>query len=328
MIRKLQSAFVRLVVCAGFAAVFAWTQDAGPQTATTPLVISGVVMEPGINQPVADAEITVSEFVRQLYKVTELAKGKTDIRGAFRFDLDKFATYLVGVNKAGYSVVGGDAQVTLDLNRDHPRREVQFSLVSTGELTGHVVDDETGMPIRNFHVKVAELIYRQGEPGWAGGATSPTDENGRFAASNRRLGNYLVQVVPQVLDKDQLQTQFTSADLEKVDLDYPNSYWPGGHDLDSASPVRIPSGGSVSAGTVRVKKVPFYRIHVSLPAGTCAPGEKIQVITEMAQFQTSVAGDILCDKDFLLRNYQSGRYLLYLLSPPGGGTPHARCNAV
>ena len=48
--------------------MFRWSTDsadAGPRTATTPLVISGVVMEPGANQPVADAEITVSEFVRQ-----------------------------------------------------------------------------------------------------------------------------------------------------------------------------------------------------------------------------------------------------------------------
>jgi hypothetical protein len=39
-------------------------------------VISGVVMEPGVNRPVADAEITVAEFVFQPYKYTEVAKGK------------------------------------------------------------------------------------------------------------------------------------------------------------------------------------------------------------------------------------------------------------
>ena len=73
----------------------------------------------------------------------------------------------------------------------------------------------------------------------------------------------------------------------------------------------------MSVGTVRVKKANFYRIHVSIPASTCTPGQKIQFNTEMVQFQQSVTGEVPCDKDFLLRYFQPGSYQLYLLSPPG-----------
>ena len=72
----------------------AWAQEAAPRAG-----ISGVVTEPGVNQPVPDAEITVAEFVRQPYKYTEIAKSKTDLQGAFHFELDKFATYIVMANK-------------------------------------------------------------------------------------------------------------------------------------------------------------------------------------------------------------------------------------
>src|SRR6185437_17102371 len=76
--------------------VCAWAQD-------TKAVISGVVTEPGVNQPVADAEITVAEFVQQPYKYTVIAKTKTDLQGKYRVELDKFANYIVSAKKEGYS---------------------------------------------------------------------------------------------------------------------------------------------------------------------------------------------------------------------------------
>ena len=264
---------VRLALFAGLAAAFAWSQ----QAATPRVSIGGIVTEPGVNQPLADAEITVIEFVRQPYKTTEVAKGKTDLQGAFHFDLDKFATYIVQAHKPGYSDGGGSlngASEQVVLDKDHLSREVRFSLVRTGELTGRVVDDETGMPVPNFRVAVKELNYLRGDAIWGGVPVEPTDAEGRFVATGARPGNYLVQVIPQILYKEQLQVQFTPADLETVDRDYPNSYWPGGHGLDSASTVRVPSGGSVGAGSVRVKKESFYRIHISIPLWFPARREK------------------------------------------------------
>ncbi len=307
------------IVLLWLAGIAAWAQDAPTQRA----VISGVVMEPGVNQPVADAEITVAEFVRQPYKYTEVAKSKTDLQGAFHFELDKFATYIVAAKKQGYSESTGSlggAQEQVVVDKDHLSHTVRFALSRTGEITGRVVDDETGMPIPNFHIRVMGVHYSRGEAIWSGGEVSPTDADGRFVAKDREPGNYLAQVAPQTLGKERLMTQFTERDLQTVDSDYANAYWPGGQGLDSVSMVQLQPGGSTSVGTIRVRKTSFYRVRVSIPPAGCGPEEKLRLDAEMLQFEASAGGQVPCGGDFLLRNLQRGSYQLYLYSD--SKTPH------
>ena len=290
------------------ATVSAWAQQ---QRA----VISGVVMEPGVNQPVADAEITVAEFVRQPYKYTDIAKSKTDLQGAFHFELDKFATSIVKASKPGYSESTGSlsgAQEQVVVDKDHLQHTVRFSLSHNGEITGRVVDDDTGMPIPNFHVQIMGVRYLRGEAIWTGGEVSPTDADGRFVAKGREPGNYVGQVVPQVLGKEELLTQFTDHDIETVDTDYANAFWPGGQGLDSASLVQLQPGGSASVGTIRAKKTSFYRVRMSIPSDKCAPGETMTIDAETLQSEMSVGGKVPCGSDFVLRNLQRGSYVLYL----------------
>ena len=279
-------------------------------------VISGVVMEPGVNQPVADVEITVAEFVRQPYKYTEVAKTKTDLEGAFHFELNKFATYVVSAKKLGYSESTGSlsgAQEQVVVDKDHLRHTVRFALSRSGEITGRVVDDETGTPIPNFHLQVMDLHYSRGEAIMGGDEVSPTDADGRFVAKDREPGNYVAQVVPQTLSyKESMMTKFTERDLQTVDTDYASAYWPGGQGLDSASLVQLQPGGSASVGTIRVKKTSFYRVRVSILAAGCAPEEKLMLNAQMLQFRASAGGEVPCGDDFLLRNLQPGSYVLYL----------------
>jgi len=300
-------------------AVSAWAQQ---QRA----VISGVVMEPGVNQPVADAEITIAEFEFQPHKYNEVAKGKTDLQGAFRFEVDKFSNYLVTAQKPGYSESTGSlggAQEQVMVDKDHLQRTVRFALSRNGEITGRVVDDETGMPIPNFHVQVMGIHYSRGEAIMSGGEVSPTDTDGRFVAKDREPGNYVAQVVPQTLGKERLMTQFTDRDLHAVDTDYANAYWPGGQGLDSASLVQLQSGGSASVGTIRVKKTSFYRVRVSIPSTGCAPEENLMLEAQMLQFEASAGGQVPCGGDFLLRNLQPGGYVLYLFDT-GQAEPRKR----
>jgi hypothetical protein len=90
-----------------------------------------------------------------------------------------------------------------------PVRPFQISTVvsarrgraKTAKCTGRVVDDQTGMPIANFHVRVMGVRYSRGEAIWSGGTVLPTDEEGRFVSKDREPGNYVAQVVPQVLSR-------------------------------------------------------------------------------------------------------------------------------
>ncbi len=294
------------------AGIAAWGQNAAAPRG----VINVIVMEAGLNRPVPDAEVTVAEFVFQPYKYTEVSKAKTDLNGAVRLDVDKFATYIVKVRKPGYSEATGSlggAQEEVSVDQDHATHSLQFSLARMGEVTGRVVDDETGMPLANFHVQVMGVHFSRGEAIWSGGPVSPTDEDGRFVSPDREPGNYVAQVGPQTLGKDRLMKQFTERDVQTVDVDYGNAYWPGGQGLDSASLVRLEPGGSASVGTIRVRKTSFYRVHVSLPRGSCTPGESMMIDAMMRQFEASSAGEVACGRDFLLRNLQHGSYMLYVL---------------
>ena len=300
-------------------AVSAWGQQ---QRA----VISGVVMEPGVNQPVADAEITIAEFEFQPHKYNEVAKGRTDLQGAFHFEVDKFANYLVTAQKPGYSESTGSlggAQEQVLVDKDHLQHTVRFALSRNGEITGRVVDDETGMPIPNFHVRVLDLHYSRGEAIMGGGEVSPTDTDGRFVAKDREPGKYIAHVVPQTLGKDSLMTQFTDRDLQAIDTDYANAYWPGGQGLDSAGLVQLQPGGSASVGTIRVKKTSFYRVRVSIPSAGCAPEEELVLEAQMLQFEVSSGGQVPCGGDFLLRDLQPGSYVLYLFDT-GQAEPRKR----
>ncbi len=293
------------------AGIAAWAQDAAAPRGA----INVVVMEAGLNRPVPDAEVTVAEYAFQPPKYTEVANGKTDLQGAVKLETDKFANYLVRVKKPGYSESTGSlsgAQQEVMVDKDHLSHTLRFSLSRTGEITGRVVDDETGMPLANFHVQVMGVHFSRGEAIWTGGKVPPTDEDGRFVSQDREPGNYVAQVTPQTLSKDRLMTQFTERDLETVDVDYRNAYWPGGYGLDSASLVRLEPGGSASVGTIRVKKTSFYRVRVSIPSAGCAPEEKMMIDAEMKQFEVSAAGQVSCGGDFLLRTLQPGSYMLYL----------------
>jgi hypothetical protein len=257
----------------------------------------------------------VAEFVFQPHKYNEVAKGKTDLQGAFRFEVDKFANYLVTAKKPGYSestgsLGGAEEQVVVD--KDHLQHTVRFALSRNGEITGRVVDDETGMPIPNFHVQVMGVHYSRGEAIMGGSEVPPTDTDGRFVAKDREPGNYVAQVVPQTLSKERLMTQFTDRDLQTVDTDYANAYWPGGQGLDAASLVQLQPGGSAGVGTIRVKKTSFYRVRLSIPSDGCAPEEKLLLDAQMLQFRASAGGQVPCGGDFVLRNLQPGSYVLYL----------------
>jgi hypothetical protein len=131
-------------------------------------------------------------------------------------------------------------------------------------------------------------------------------------ATGLRPGNYLVEIRPQGFDKEQILEKFSEDDLQASDHDYQRSYWPGGGGFDSVLPVQVMSGGSSSVGTMRARKVDFHRIHLSIPASGC-PGEKVQISAEMLQFLDGGGfGGGTCGKDYLLRNFEPGAYMLYL----------------
>src|SRR5206468_2831784 len=125
--------------------------------AASPGEIRGSVIEAGTNHGIADTEITVRlmgpRVIGQVITNKELAKINTDGQGNFRYQPPEFGEYILMARKDGYTAMSGNpmrgapsTQINVILDADHPSRQVQFLLGSEGQLTGRVVDDETGQP--------------------------------------------------------------------------------------------------------------------------------------------------------------------------------------
>jgi 5-hydroxyisourate hydrolase-like protein (transthyretin family) len=224
--------------------------------------IRGTVLEGGTNVPLADAKITVS--VLDNYSLKEVTKTTTDANGAFRVTMDKLDQYIVRAEKPGHTYDGknpmrhtpsNQAQVKLD--KAHLSADARLFLVRAGELTGQVVDADTGTPIANLQVYPITLLYSNGRPAQIGDKAAVTGSEGQFVATDLQPGSYLVKIRPQTLDKEQFQGNFSPDDLKVVDRDYQRSYWPGGGGFDMALPVRVLPGSSTSVGTIKARKGPF-----------------------------------------------------------------------
>lgn len=315
--------------CSG-AALFA-AQDSAPKPPKPE--IRGLVIEPGTANPIPDVDVTLvrlpmtgPRIVSTAIKPDIIDVTKTDATGAFSFSVDKMGDYRVEAYKEGFrtdSPTGSSVTVTLD--DDHPRREVKFLLTHPGELSGRVLDEETHKPLPKVSVHAATLRYSHGRPIAFPAGAATTDIEGRFTITGLQPGKYIVRVWSHLYSQaegqarpeacehglERISTNFSEDDLKTVDWDYEPSWWPGGAGLDSAYPMLLTSGTSLSFGDVLARKKPAYSVRVSV-ASTCGPKDTVKWdVVPLTVAQTfSEAGSAPCGKDILLRGLLPGRYRL------------------
>jgi hypothetical protein len=277
---------MKILLLVLFAAqIFAQDNAAGPEVPVT-------VIEPGIEHGVADADVAIFEVKDQGKKA---GKVTTDSQGKFRFQLERFGEYFVTASKEGY---GGDSRIYVTLSADHPNREIEFRLGRTGELTGRVVDEETGEPLVNFKIEVATFSYLNGRPQTGNPTLANTDDDGRFAVSDLNPGRYVVVARPR--------ERVTQSSDTGPSTDYEVSYWPGGRRFDTVAPVTLISGGSTDVGVMKLRKMPLYAVRVAISETNCKVGESVRISTAIGSAEGS------CGETSLLRNFQPGAYGLIL----------------
>lgn len=297
--------------------------SAGQQNAAIPPAqpeIRGVVLEPGSNVAVPDAEVML--FVQEPgpiklnggWKTEPTSKGKTDSAGSFSFSLDKPGAYRVEAKKTGYSAPGTSATpnfVELKLTEAKPVAEARLYLVHPGEITGHVVDDETREPIPNVRLRAVRASVQGRFFPWDPPVT--TNGDGRFAATNIQPGEYAVEILQQTAPEKRVLTQFTEKDTQTVERDYETTYWPGGHGMDMAMPVTLTSGATVDVGVLPVRKVPYYRAHVRVQGPNCEDGDTIYVTETVRTGQGSFVqalSSVPCGRELLVTGFAPGTYRL------------------
>jgi|SRR5579872_3457787 len=259
--------------------------------ATRPEIL-GAVIEPGIEHGVADADIAIFEVKDQGKQVGKVI---TDNQGKFRFQPERLGEYFVTASKEGY---GGDSRIYVTLNPEHPNREIDFRLGRTGELTGRVVDEETGEPLAHFKIEVATFLYLNGRPQTSNPTLANTDDDGRFAVTDLNPGRYVVLARPR-------ERVSQSSDAGPP-TDYELSYWPGGRGFDTVAPITLISGGSTGVGLMKLRKVPLYAVRVAISDANCKAGESVQISTPIGSAQGS------CGETSVLKNFQPGSYSLVL----------------
>jgi len=298
-----------------FAAGFACAQS------TPQLEVRGTVVEAGVG--VGGATVTLYEFGHTPAEATtrkEFATVFTDGRGSFQFHPERTGQYYLEAKK--YEYVNADLNLhasgmrdfageTVELNADHPVREFRLALTRLGELRGRVIDED-GTPMAGLRLIVHPPASTP-SPEWA---NAVADKDGYFMASKLKPGSYLVRIMPQRAALE-VVPQFTANDLKTVDQDLETSEWPGGGEERSATPVPVNPGGSVSVGTITVRKAMYYRARVSVLPGDCQPEEKwsfaaIQPAGPETPFIPTL--DVPCTKEFLVRNLSPGSYLFAVTS--------------
>jgi len=293
----------------------AWAQS------TPQLEVRGTVVEAGVG--VGGATVTLYQFGTEPALATTrsvFATAVTDPRGTFRLQPTRLGQYYLEVKKedyfnanfeehgAGSRDAAGDS---VNLTLERPSQEFRFSMTRLGELRGRVID-ENGTPMAGLRLIVHPPASTP-SPEWA---DAVADKDGYFAAPKLKPGTYLVRIMPQRAPLE-IVPRFSATDLKIVDQDLETSEWPGGGEERSATPVPVNPGGSVSVGTITVRKALYYRAHVSVLPGDCQPGEKwsfaaIQPAGPETPYIPTL--DVPCTKEFLVRNLGPGSYLFALTS--------------
>jgi hypothetical protein len=288
--------------------------------------IRGFVLEPGTNQPVAEAEVTLEYYgPKQPQIMPSPAKttvtAKTDPSGAFSFRPDDIGYFYLRAKKDGYtqpglSIGGPSNMLGFTLTAAEPEREARLYLVRPARVSGQVVDEQTRKPIPNLRVVAARVTNFAGYRTFMGSAGA-TDADGQFSVSGLAPGDYVVEIAPQKPQKERLLTKFSEDELKTVDQEFEHTYWPGGHGKEAANPVLVASGANVNVGVLPVKKTAYYRVHAHMPAASCRPGDTVSAFefyqdSQFVQYTMNLA-KAPCGNDLLITGFAPGPYRLILM---------------
>ncbi len=273
--------------------------------------IRGTVTEAGAGG-VPGADVTILRIEDGATKKTQ-----TDAQGVFRVTVDMPGAYTAGVGKEGYAS-SGFQQAFFRVDAGQPQTNVSVALARVGEVTGRVIDEETREPVAGVEIALLTKQWRLGQLNF-GAPRMPvaTNAEGIFRFTGLPPGEYIVSARQRPSSIQKLDN-FAVADANKIDEDYPATYWPGGGDAASAFGAVLTPGGYADVGTIQVRKFPQYRVLVTM--ANCPEGEAIRLsVVQRNGGAASAVGPFPCGKNFLLRGFDSGSAVLYAMSERRGG---------
>ncbi|MEO8097830.1 MAG: carboxypeptidase regulatory-like domain-containing protein [Acidobacteriota bacterium] len=281
-----------------------------------PPEIRGSILELNTGTPIPGVDVTAYEFAphEDNFVVRKAVVSTiTDANGVFSLKPGHFGTFSIGIKKEGYAVASQGVQTfeiagpSLNLTAAAPVQSIRMSLTRPGTLTGRVIDRD-GNAVRNIRV-----FAERSPVSFPGSISATTNAEGIFTVQNLAPGSYVVHIQPTPAggDSDEL-TAFTESAFQTVDEDVEPSYWPGGvSNPEQTLPIPVAGGAIANVGTITIRKVPYYRVHISL-GGACAPNERWIYRVRLANSILGPAMDhyVACRQEFLLTGIPPGAYNL------------------
>ncbi len=320
-----------LALAAGLASGQAGFEISGTVEEPAPGACSGTLCRSGTATGVPGAEVTLSEFVTgedRFVVHRKVATALTDGAGAFRFRLDRAGNYYLEATKTGYAAIGGSAdqpdtaEGPVSITAEQPQVTRAFQMTRPAELTGNVID-ENGDPVADL-----PLLLSAGQG--TRGVQVTSDAEGKFTASRLLPGAYTAQVTGRTQFVPNMTQPFREEEWKKVGEDWEHSYWPGGGDLASALPLTVAPGAVASMGTIRVRRVPYYRAHVTMGSDACASGTppRFWAVRDLGPQASAAELRALpfgfapvpgrtCSPEFLVINLRPGNYWFTLFGEDG-----------
>ncbi|MEO8096137.1 MAG: carboxypeptidase-like regulatory domain-containing protein [Acidobacteriota bacterium] len=279
--------------------------------------IRGVVQEYGSNTPIAGAQVTLSEFVVVDNNVVrkEILSAFSGNNGEYSFKPGSLGRFYVDVSKDGYFGMaslmqgadifpgGGDGR-PVDVTAAKPVADEGFTLVRPGTLTGRVVD-ENGKAMAGLRVGLVPPPQVFAPLG----LNAVTGADGGFTFTKLVPGAYVVRTGSTTGDYP-TAIEYTEAAAKIVDQDLETSYWPGGtRDAKSALPVQVVPSAPSNVGTLRVRKVPYYRVQLTSTVNCAANDTWSSLLFDPEDTNPAFRYEVRpCRKTTLLRNVRPGTY--------------------
>jgi carboxypeptidase family protein len=283
--------------------------------------ITGRVVEEGANTPLADALVTVtkSPVAGQLPEAPREAMTNGD--GRYRFEQLTPGRYGVSVQRTGYaSASPPNPSPSVVIDGDKPATELVIALPRGAVIAGRVLD-ANGQP--RADVRVMAMRRAPGLPTGRLVSLGPfalTNDLGEFRIHSLAAGEYVVQATANTRWLPQSAKGQTRPSLVTVP-----TYYPGTIDAESAQPVTVAAGQTLTI-EIGLQQAPTYSITGVVVDESGRPLANAGVtITPDRGSHLWMAGPATRartedDGSFTLDGLIGGVYVLNAAVPPAGGS--------
>ncbi len=280
-----------------------------PLRASTYLAIK--VIDSDSHAGIEGAAVVVSGFYRRTKFERQVATNNEGVTGV---TVASPGSYSISVQVDHYVTANGSsAAESIDVTPQDssPKMTILIPMYHSSQVSGTLVDDETGEPVKGVHVAPLQSSFRRGVQQLARKQfmDAETGREGVFKLANLPPGDYVLEI-----GGGEPKTQ-PNADAPEAPKGFPLVLWPGTG--DSFECIHIVSGSQQNTGVIRIKSGALPTLTIIVRAIPCEPASVYSVALSrefgpstlpLREFRAK------CDKPLAITGVSPGNYELVAAS--------------